>query len=593
MIRKKLLSLIIVALILLASIPSFADDDLVISRWIVKSKLLENGDLIVVEDLTFDFKSKFNGVYRSIITDNTDGIEELEVYEMLEGKENPYDFVSSAKNGDSGVYLINRENNNLTIKIFSPAKSNTLKTFRFKYIVKNVAVKHRDTGELYYKFIGRENQTPVKYFSATIELPNKDINRTRIFAHGPLNGEIYFIEDDLIKMEVSNIAAETFIEARILFPESFIGKSTRTGNNSFDSIINEELSYIEREEARDRSRKRNRDLLEKLTLYITFVGIVLFSFTLRKLKRNPEIFDDIKSLNPDDISPAELRVFFFNVVDGRALMTTIFDLARRGYISIEEIEAKKKKSKDFRFTCIDKTITGLLSHEVFILNWLFNTIGDGNTVSTIDIEYYRKKHFNKFNRDLTHWNKEVKDDLKKREYYEARPQLATLMLITSIVIFIIGLITLIHESLVGLVALLTFVFLFVYSILLFVRKSDKGYVQYRLWKMIKKDLSNQKDILRDYDFIPKDKSLIYALALGLPMKSMDRFRSYIPDSYNTGHWSYYYFLTNKYGGSSFEDRLNSSFYGSSGSSTSSSIGGGGGFSAGGGGGAGGGGAGGF
>ena len=29
--------------------------------------------------------------------------------------------------------------------------------------------------------------------------------------------------------------------------------------------------------------------------------------------------------------------------DGRALMTTIFDLARQGYINIEEIEAKEKE----------------------------------------------------------------------------------------------------------------------------------------------------------------------------------------------------------------------------------------------------------
>lgn len=98
---------------------------------------------------------------------------------------------------------------------------------------------------------------------------------------------------------------------------------------------------------------------------------------------------------------------------------------------------------------------------------------------------------------------------------------------------------------------------------------------------------NQKDVLANYDFIPKDKTLIYALALGLSMESLEKFRKFIPASYNDVHWSYFYFMTNKYGGSRFEDRLNSSFYGSIGQ-TSSSFGGGGGFSSGGGGGAGGG-----
>jgi len=593
LIMKRLLSLFVVILMLLISMPSFADNDLIISRWIVESSLLENGDLLVVEDLTFDFKSKFNGVFRNIVTSLTDGIENLEVYEMIDGKENPYKFVSSAKNGDSGVYLVIEENNNKTIKIFSPSKKNTLKTFRLKYTVKNVAVKHVDTGELYYQFIGRGNSTPVEYFSATIKLPNSNRERTKIFAHGPLNGEIYFIEANLIKMEVSDVPANTFVEARILFPETFISQSTRIGNKSFENIMDEELFYIEREEAKVKRRNRNKNLFERTSLSITLAGVIFINSIYRKLKRDPEIFNDLKTLNPEDISPAELRAFMFSgVVDARALMTTIFDLARRGYISIEEIQPKKKRNKDFLFLRTDKSISDLLPFETYVINWLFNTIGDGNTVSTIDIEKYRKKNSSKFTKDINQWSKMVKENLKDRGYYERKSELGVLLIVMYILFVTIAIITLAYGGLLGLIPLLFSAVLLVYGISLFTRKSDRGYVQYRLWKEYRKDLRNQKDILKDYNFIPKDKSLLYALALGLPMKTMKRFRDYVPGSHSTGHWSYYYFMTNKYGGSSFEDRLNSSFYGSR-TSTSSSFGGGGGFSAGGGGGAGGGGAGGF
>lgn len=583
-----------ILIIVLLSSPSFADDDLSISRWIVESKLLENGDLAVVEDLTFDFKSKFNGVYRHIVTEGTDGIENLELYEMLEGKEQPYNLVNSARNGDNGVFALEEDRDDFIIKIFSPAKKNTLKTFRFKYIVKNVAVKHVDTGELYYKFIGKENPTPIEYFSASIRLPNRNREKTKIFAHGPLNGQINFIEDDLIKMEVSHVPAETFVEARILFPESFIGASRKTGNDNFDKIIDEELSYIRKIEQKSASRERNRNLLGRVSLYISFIGFVLVNFTFRKLRRNPEIFNDIKTLNPEDISPAELRAFMnTRVVDVRALMTTVFDLARKGYLTIEEIEAKKKKNKDFLFSKTIRPIGDLLSHEVYLLNWLFETIGDGNTVSTIDIEEYRKKHLSKFNKDFIQWSREVNNNLKDKDYYENKPEFGILLIFMSIISLVAGVVTLSFESLYGLIPVFLFVFLLIYGISLFTRKSDKGYVQYRLWKDIRNDLQNHRKAMKDYDTIPRDKTLIYALALGLPMKHMDRFRDYLPDSYSPAHWSYWYFLTNRHGGSSFEDRLNSSFYGGTASTTSSSIGGGGGFSAGGGGGAGGGGAGGF
>ncbi|NLV89408.1 MAG: DUF2207 domain-containing protein [Tissierellia bacterium] len=594
MIKKRLFSLLLIALILLVSLPSFADNDLVISSWIVESSLLENGDLVIVEDLTFDFKSKFNGVYRDIGTDLTDGIENIELYEIVGDKESPYRFVSSADNGDSGVYLINRENNNLVLKIFSPAKSKTSKTFRLKYTVKNVAVKHVDTGELYYKFIGRENQTPVKYFSATIKLPDSNRARTKIFAHGPINGEINFVEDDLIKMEVSDVPAKSFVEARILFPETFIGESTRRGNNTFDSIVDEELSYITREEARIKQRTRNRALLERTSLTVTTIGVLLLNYVYRKLKRDPEIFSDLNTLNPEDISPAELRAFMNGGgADGRALMTTIFDLARQGYINIEEIEPKKKKNKDFLFIRTNKSPYDLLALESYVLNWLFNTIGDGSTVSTIDIEDYRKKNSSKFFSDINEWTKKVKNSLKERGYYENKPEFGILLIIMSVITMVVAIITLTFESLWGLLPVFLSTFLLIYAISIFVRKSDKGYVQYKLWQDIRKDFRNQRNLMKDYDYIPKDKTLIYALALGLPMKHLNTFRDYISDSYSPAHWSYWYFMTNKHGGSSFEDRMYSSFYGSSASTTSSSIGGGGGFSAGGGGGAGGGGAGGF
>lgn len=120
--KKRMLLILILLLILFTSLPSMAENNLNIRRWIVESRILKNGDLEIVEDLTFYFNSKFNGIYRHLVTDYTDGIENLEVYEIEEGKEIPYRLVNSAENGDNGVYLVTTEKNNLTVKVYSPAK---------------------------------------------------------------------------------------------------------------------------------------------------------------------------------------------------------------------------------------------------------------------------------------------------------------------------------------------------------------------------------------------------------------------------------------------------------------------------------------
>ena len=148
------------------------------------------------------------------------------------------------------------------------------------------------------------------------------------------------------------------------------------------------------------------------------------------------------------------------------------------------------------------------------------------------------------------------------------------------------------ESLYGLVPLAGAIGFFVYGIALIYRTSDKGYIQFKLWKSFKKSMleNNEKNI--DID---NDKALIYAIALDVPMKGLNSFRTSIDREYYPLHWGYLFFLPNKKGGSLFEDKFSNRFYGYAGSSssTSTNIGGGGGFTGGGGGGAGGGGAGGF
>ncbi len=594
MLNKKFYTLCIIVLLIFISTTSFAEDSLTITRWVVDSTLLDNGDLLISEDITFNFEDKFNGVYRYIVLDGVSGIDNLKVYEMVKGVENSYRLMPSASKGDRGIFTAGQKKDSVEIKIFSPS-SDEHKTFRIEYRLKNVAIKHIDTGELYYKFLGRENSTPIEFFSASVRLPGKNRENTKIFAHGPLNGNINFIEDDLIKLEVSNVPTNTFIEARILFPETFIRESTNEGNNTFDNIMNEELSLAKAKEEKIANKAKNKSIFNNLSLIFSCLVAVITGFIFNKLRRKVDIYDSLNSTYPEDMSPAELRLFMTSIIDSRALMTTIFDLARKGYLSIEEIESSKKKKKDFQFSKTIRPKKDLLSHEEFFLDWLFNTIGDGNIVTTIVIEDYRKKNFSKFGKDFTLWQRKVKADLQNRDYYDKKvDKWGGLVLVISIFAFSIGLIAMIFEAFYGVILLIMSIFIFVYSIILFTRKSNKGYIQYQLWKDFKKDLERQRVIFDDYDInIAHDKVLIYALALGLSMKSIDRFRDSMPDSYNPTHWSYWYFMTNRHGGSSFEDRFNSSFYGGSTDTTSSSIGGGGGFSGGGGGGAGGGGAGGF
>lgn len=580
--------LIIFSAIIISSNPAFSDSDLNIDRWSVDARLLTNGNLQISEDITFNFKNKFNGVYRSIVLESIDSVENLFIYELVDGKEIEYEKVEKAKKGDSNKYSSNLDDNNLELKIFSPSKDE-IKTFRLNYTLANVAVSHPDIGELYYKFLGKENESHIDYFSVNLQLPSFEKSKIKIFAHGPKEGKIYFT-DQVIKSEVSDVGPENFIEHRVLFPKEYISNSPKKGNKSYQSIIEEEKSFVEEQEEAIKTSAKRKSFFSKTSIYLSLAAIVLLIILFYRFRRSKEVFDSMDSLYPDDLTPAELSLFINKASSPRSLLASLFDLSLKGYIDIEELD---DKPKEYVLTRTDKKIENLTSHEVFLLSWIFEDIRLNKSITTLDLESYRKNNTNNFYRSQIKWNKLIKENLKERNYYDTSTKKWTIGLIgLSLVWFVIGITSLIFKTLYGLLPLFIGVAIFIFAMVLLYRTNDKGYIQYNLWKEFLDEMKKNNNKSLD---IMDDKALIYSIALGLPMEKLDNYRTSIDMDYYPINWGYIFFLTNPKGGSRFEDSFTHSFYGYSqgSSSTSQGFGGGGGFTGGGGGGAGGGGAGGF
>lgn len=572
------------------TIPSFADDDLFITNWNTQSNLLENGDLEVSEDITFRFNTDFNGIFREIVLNNTDGIEGLAVYEVSGGNLIPYELNANADAGDSNVYATTEENNALRVQVFSPSDDED-KTFRFNYTVNNVAILHEDTGEFYYQYLGEENETFIEYFSATLSLPSFNMDDMDIFAHGPLNGTIGFTEDDQVTLSVEDVDANNFIEARVLYPTSYTPLSTRTGNSDRATILNQEEEYLQEIEQDLERRENIKNTLNYIALIVSALGAVLIGFLYRFTRRDPKIFREMNDLYPEDISPAELNIFRRMSLTPRAITATIFDLARREYLIIEELNGKDKKL-DLNFTRTDKTTADLLDHEMFFMDWLFNEIGDGNTSSTKQINESRKNQSTSFNKKFNAWNSKVREDLRKRNYYEKRyRKVGVSSLVLGIAFFIFAIISLVNAALYSIALLVISIAMIILGIALIGRLSNKGYIQKRLWDDFDKEIKEKK---RTTNADISDKHLVYAVAMDHSVEDINAYRSGYPVNYFPLYWGYF-FMMNKNGGSLVDDRVNNSFYGSSAASgpSGTSFGGGGGFTGGGGGGAGGGGAGGF
>lgn len=366
MLKKRVFCLLFVLLltIIVSSPASFAADDLNIDRWIVDAYVNENGDLEISEDITFNFDSNFNGVYRDIVLEKIDSVEDLSIYEMIGGEENSYKEVNEAKKGDKDVFTRKKEKKNLQLQIFSPS-SDEKKTFRLNYLLENVAIKHSDTGEVYYKFLGKENETHIDYFAINLHLPNFERNKINIFAHGPSQGKIYF-SDDKIKSEIRDVNPDEFIENRILFPNEYIPLSENTGSGDFNSIIEEEKLLAKEKEAEIEKKEKRSSLLTKISIYFSlFITSIVF-FTFYKFRRNKDVFENMTSPYPDDITPAELSLFMNKAVSPRAFLASLFYLSSKDYIEIKDIEDENgDTSNEYIFIKKENTRASLTSAESF------------------------------------------------------------------------------------------------------------------------------------------------------------------------------------------------------------------------------------
>lgn len=601
-IMKKYLRNILFLLILFLSVQGYpqkakAEEDLTIPEWTVDANLLENGDLRIVENIEFEFNDEFNGVFREIMLTKTSGATEIAVTEMVRDDALEYTQVKDADNGDSGVYLIKEKKDRIIIQIFSPSEDQQ-RIFQISYRIKNVATRYKDTGELYYKFLGDENETPIGKFIVNITLPHKDTNnKVKLYAHGPLNGKINKVRDTIYSLSVTDVPGNTFVEGRILFPKEYIPLTSNVQDiDNLMNIINEEEAY-QSKRIEDLQRKEAlRNILEKVSLLLSGFGAAIYILFLSLFRREKDIYQNQDFIGiPEDCTPAIAALLTSTYMSTNTIFATILDLYRKGYLRIHVSQGTasfEDKKQDFIIERVTEADKALLNHEQYFLHWLFHEIGDGSSVSTKDIENYSKHHNTKFMEMYNTWNKKVKEDAIQKGYYDkSKRKHGVFLMLLSILIFVTGIITVVYGSLYGLAGIFSAVVLFIYSLMLLYRLSDYGYNQYKKWvyfkkKMKKLDRKISMDDMRD----ELDSSLIYALSLNVIKKTdkSDYHKAYhYEEVYSYNGWIIWYLLFASNNNNSFRRSMDNAFHGTTPSSSGGS------FSAGGGGGAGGGGAGGF
>lgn len=562
-----------------------------------------------------------NTLFKTFEIDNTkySGIEDVSVVEVSNGIRKIFKQIYQEKYhvDKDCFYALEISNNKFEIAWgVHEDDSYARRKFEINYTVIDAVKNYSDCSEFYWQFISDSSAIPADNVVGNLHLPSKveNTDNLRVWAHGPLNGNIYKYSNDIVKFEVTNLDSKTMLEVRIVTPTGiFMNNYNVSSNEILDSIIAEETEWAD-----EANRRRESAILKQkivnfciITFFIlsNICGIFIARSFIKKIKKyklnleNAPIFLPTTSSKyfrdiPGENSTPAIAAFLYNFNDGyfsssisNVFSATMLDLCLKKFLSFEV--TGNKKSDIIVYLNSNGNIDSLTKEEQLVFNML-SRVSTDMKFSMKDFDKYCKKHSEKFLKDFGNIEKFTLEVVENKGLYDSD---------------LIKQSTSWGEKCFGFVFLAIFGFPFVfvsvipsiicavYSYKLYKRYktlTQKGVDEKEQWKGLKnymEDFSmlNEKEIP---DLVLWEKYLVYATAFGISDKVVKQLKVIYPqftdsDYMHSYGYAYLYLMSSNNFSGNFISTINSSISNTYNSINSSGSGSGGGFSGGGGGGGGG------
>lgn len=313
------------------------------------------------------------------------------------------------------------------------------RTFRILYRIRGGILSYPDVSELYWQMIGAGWDRPTRNVSVTVTLPEDAPRREDIlvYGHGPLSGRSEIVDARTARFTATNLAAGQFFEIRMIWPAGMVEgiPSTRRGR---DSIMKEEERFvretIERarsyQEERSARAKRIRTALSIWLAWLILAPLLWFFIYLsfwKRLGRDyrfTDIPEYVREL-PSNLKPALVEVLRREgrSITPRSFTATLFDLARRGYLELEDrtvetrgiFGSREKQETTIRMKNEYRDDPSLASHEKDLLKLLFETVvrrrvGEEPRLELDEFQSFLKKNPTRFQSWYRKWTKDIRKE---------------------------------------------------------------------------------------------------------------------------------------------------------------------------------------
>jgi len=244
---------------------------------------------------------------------------------------------------------------------------------------------------------------------------------------------------------------------------------------------------------------------------------------------------------PGNYTPAEMKALInYKKLSPIDLTATIINLIIHEYIYVQEIKNKDafllSKQNDYLLKLNDKKdVKSLLSHEIIIINWCFEKIGNGKEVKISSIKDYTRKNSSAliFNQNYILWCKSVLSDCNKNNFFKPKGITNIIGISISILYLVIALLFSIkYQKYVYLFLIFLSFITFIYTLNI-IKMTEYGQKQYELimaFKRYIKDLGKSEQLQCSIEEC--EKYMPYAISLGISNYLIEYMISILDNSEN-------------------------------------------------------------
>lgn len=487
--------------------------------------ITEDGTIRIHETFTYRFSGSFSWAEASIPFQGFSEIEEIMVSEA--GRE-----YINENSETPGTFSVSTSDDNITIRWHYNARDTTRK-FTLSYTVTEAVSVGPDYSELFWNYLSSSRDKSTDSLYVSISLP-ESVATDHMYAWSriPEEKHSFAVEPGRYIITAENISRRASAGVRILFPTSLFDPSVSVTDPdlSLTDILEEEEKREQAAEEKAERREFYSSISREATIILSLLSLLLFIYTYRKYgKRHsvPSAADRETTVAPGRIPPALIgKLLLNNTTTGNHLVATIFDLARRGWFTIQENEAEETKESGWFSSGDDEESEFIIStsdtkpndsprpYESEVIHYVSEKIRDGDDRFS--------KLFTEGGSAAAKWFSEWKSKVKKE--YDSN-QWIDKKSYTGVTINIIGQVLLlagsIYLAIVGsefaLIAAAAALLLAICSFAI-IRRTKDGEETYQRWKAYQEGLKNaDRRIIR---MGLMDRHFIYAVAFHLSEKQI-------------------------------------------------------------------------